>query len=259
VALLGWLTLGAAACTRPVEQIVVRMGCGFRRPEPEHRTVLDSPWRDALSHAGRGFADADLYVCKRGAANAYAVGKRSVAVTAALLNDVRAGNISHDEFVGVLLHEVGHLVTNASKFGPARIWLTAPWRTAVRATYRAAAALTSRQQPPGLIVGVASLAFAVAIGHATWAGNWPIVALLTALIVCTVAAPLADAAISRSSEYAADRLVADTGMGADLAAAITVLERGRGEHNRARRMLALHPHPHARARTLRRGSDPTAV
>jgi STE24 endopeptidase len=230
-----------------------------RRPEPEQRAVLDSPWRDALARAGRGFADADLYVCKRGAANAYAVGKRSVAVTAALLNDVRAGHISHNEFVGVLLHEVGHLVANATKFGPARTWLTAPWRTAVRATYRAATALTSRRQRRWLLVGVASLAFAVAIGQAARAGNCPVVAVLTALIVCTTAAPLADAAISRSSEYAADRFVADTGMGADVAAAITVLDRGRREQSLAGRMLALHPHPDARARALRRGSDTRAA
>jgi len=46
---------------------------------------------------------------------------------------------------------------------------------------------------------------------------------------------------------------------ADLAAAITVLDRGRREQSLAGRMLALHPHPDARARALRRGSDTRAA
>jgi hypothetical protein len=47
-------------------------------------------------------------------------------------------------------------------------------------------------------------------------------------------------------------------MGADLAAAITVLDGGGGGQSRVGRILALHPHPDARARALRRGLTPGA-
>jgi hypothetical protein len=141
VALVGWLALGATAGMRPVEQIIARIGHGFLRPDSEQRILLDAPWRDALARSGRSVGDVDLYVSKRSTANAYAVGKRTVAVTTALLKGVRAGRISNNEMAGVLLHEIGHLVTNATKFGPARTWLSAPWRIAVRATCRVATAL----------------------------------------------------------------------------------------------------------------------
>jgi STE24 endopeptidase len=53
--------------------------------------------------------------------------------------------------------------------------------------------------------------------------HWAVAVVLSAVAVCAVVCPLADAAVSRRSEYAADRYAADVGVGPQLAGALQVL------------------------------------
>lgn len=62
--------------------------------------------------------------------NAYATGRRSVAVTSRVVEDRGAGRLSEEQLVALLVHELGHAVTGAA--GPLLFlaWLGAPWRAA---------------------------------------------------------------------------------------------------------------------------------
>ena len=63
--------------------------------------------------------------------------------------------------------------------------------------------------------------------------------------------PLADAAISRRSEFAADRFAADHGLALELAAALHAMDDGRrGACGWSRRLLASHPTSEQRIRAL---------
>jgi STE24 endopeptidase len=69
--------------------------------------------------------------------------------------------------------------------------------------------------------------------------------------MAAVLCPVADAAISRRSEFAADRFAADHGLALELAAALRALDNGRSEaYGWSRRLLAHHPTPDQRINAL---------
>lgn len=74
--------------------------------------------------------------------------------------------------------------------------------------------------------------------------------LLVVLGLSAVLVPLANAAISRRSEYAADRFAADHGLAAELAAALRVLDDGKRASRTWSRLLSTHPSPEQRIRAL---------
>jgi STE24 endopeptidase len=69
-----------------------------------------------------------LYVQPARQLNAYAAGGRSVAVTSRGLRDYGAGRLSEDQIVAVLVHELGHHATGATRPMLTATWLAAPWR-----------------------------------------------------------------------------------------------------------------------------------
>ena len=82
-------------------------------------------------------------------------------------------------------------------------WLTAPWRATASVLAGLASALAGRHPRQGLsIVVVAGLA--VAVIRALQQGRWMAGGVLVAVGLTAVLVPLANAAISRRSEYAAD-------------------------------------------------------
>jgi Zn-dependent protease with chaperone function len=62
------------------------------------------------------------------AVNAYAAGRRSIAVSAGLVTALGRGGITRDQAVAMLSHEVGHLLDHSTRYGLVTAWLTAPWR-----------------------------------------------------------------------------------------------------------------------------------
>jgi hypothetical protein len=48
VVMLTWLACVAGVCTLVGEGMAVRVGCGFRRPTHQQRTLLEPVWRAAL-------------------------------------------------------------------------------------------------------------------------------------------------------------------------------------------------------------------
>jgi Zn-dependent protease with chaperone function len=215
--LLSWLTAGVLTLSAPGERVAVRVGCRFRRlPTVEHAHL--EPTLIAVLEAC-GLDNVDLYVSNRRGVNAYAAGRRSIAVTREVVDRHREGELSDDVLAGLLSHEVGHIVMHSVRWSLLIAWFAIPWRLAYRLGGRIAAPLAARQ-PRALLAVVVVTAFIVAIRQAVQHGEWSSAAVLSALAVCPIISPIADAAISRASEHGADRYAAQIGYNKALALAL---------------------------------------
>src|SRR4051812_45670646 len=151
-----------------------------------------------------------LYVQRARRPNAYAAGRRSVAVTSRVLEDHRTGRLPEGQLVAVLVHELGHHATGATRPMLGLTWLTAPWRATATVLAGLANILAGRHPRQQLsIVVLAGLV--VAAIRALQQGQWMAAGVLLVAGLTAVLVPLANAAISRRSEYAADRFAADHG------------------------------------------------
>jgi STE24 endopeptidase len=254
LALLGWLISGVAVLTRVGERAAVRVGCGFHRPNAGQAVLLAPVWATALERCAIAASEVDLYVQRRCEANAYATGGRSVAVTTGVLSEFQAGRLSGEHLAAVLVHELGHHATRATRLALVTIWLAAPWRLTTSIFIGIARAL-SRRQPPRALAAVIVIGIVVAIVHAVQARQWSVAFVLTGVTVAAALCPVADAALSRRTEFAADRYATGVGVGAALASALQIL--GRGQLRRpglASRLLSRHPTSARRIAALSRAS-----
>ena len=221
--LLGWIGSGAAVFSRLGERVAVRVGTGFRRPTNAQLALLAPAWSSALARSGMVASEVDLYVQRSSEPNAFAAGGRSVAVTTDVLAKFQARRLGEEYLVAILTHELGHHATRATKFTLVTMWLALPWRFASRLVIGIGLATVGRRQPLRLLAVVVLAGVVVAVVQAVQQRHWAVAALLSAVAVCTVVCPLADAAVSRHSEYAADRYAADVGVAPQLAGALQVL------------------------------------
>jgi STE24 endopeptidase len=106
IALAAWLSCGAAALTRHGERAAVTSTLGFRRPNGIQTEALEAVWATTLGRARIASTEAELYVQRSCEQNAYAAGKRSVAVTSGLLQEFSARRLSEEQMVGLLLHDL---------------------------------------------------------------------------------------------------------------------------------------------------------
>ncbi|MDT4937274.1 MAG: endopeptidase, partial [Pseudonocardiales bacterium] len=139
---LSWVTAGVLTLSAPGERVAVRLVCQFRRLSTVERTQIE-PTLIALLEAC-GLDDVDLYVCNGRGVNAYAAGRRSIAVTRQVVDRHRDGELSDDVLAGLLSHEVGHLVTHSVRWSLIIAWFAMPWRLAYRVGGRIAAPLAAR-------------------------------------------------------------------------------------------------------------------
>ena len=249
--LLTWAACAAAMTTRAGERVTVRALLGFRRPSPEQAAALQPAWATALRVTETEAGEVELYVQTARMANAYAAGGRSVAVTSRVLRDYQSGRLPENLLVAVLAHELGHHATGATRPMLLLSWLTAPWRQTTRVVIGLVRALTGRQSQRGLALVVLVAGLAVAVVRAVQQGLWTAGGVLTFVALATVLCPLADAAISRHGEFAADRFAADHGLALELAAALRALDDGQpGARGWPRRLRASHPTPDRRIRAL---------
>jgi STE24 endopeptidase len=72
-------------------------------------------WLAALQLSATSAGGIDLFARPAGRLNAYAAGGRSAAVNARVLEDYRAGRLSEAHIVAVLVHELGHHATGATR------------------------------------------------------------------------------------------------------------------------------------------------
>jgi STE24 endopeptidase len=92
-----------------------RAACGFHRPSPAQEAALMPAWSTALRVTGTDAGDVELYVQTARALNAYAAGRRSVAVTSRVVEDHAMGRLRESQLVAVLVHELGHHATGATR------------------------------------------------------------------------------------------------------------------------------------------------
>jgi STE24 endopeptidase len=250
--LLGWLGSGAMLLRPAGERLAVRVACGFRRPTADQEALLSHVWTAALQRAGTSAGDVDLYVRHRDEPNAYAAGGRSVAVTSGVLADFLARRLGQEPMIALLVHELGHRATKATQLGLMSAWLAAPWRLTVRLMTGIAMTLTGARRQPRLLLAVVAVAeVIVAVAQAAMQQQWLVAFLIGGITTAAVLCPLIDTAVSRRSEYAADRFAAQQGVGPDLADALRVLDRG-ASHRRSpmARLLASHPSTSRRLKAL---------
>lgn len=239
--LLTWATCAAAATTGAGEAMTLRAAYRFHRPTARQAAALQPAWARALRVTGTDADAVELYVQTAPTPNAYAAGRRAVAVTSGVLRDYASGRLPEDLLVAVLVHELGHHATGATRPMLLLSWLTAPWRVTSRVLTGCASTLAGRQPRPGRVVVVVA-GLAVAVTHALQQGHWEVAGVLAFGGMAAALGPAADAAISRRSEFAADRFAAEHGLALHLAAALHALENDRSAvRGRPRRLLAAHP------------------
>ena len=241
--MLAWLGSAVLVFTRPGERVAVR-ACGFSRPSSRQRALLEPAWRQVLARCQVAPGEVDLYVQRSRAVNAFAVGGRSVAITTGAGADFLARSPSYDHVAALLAHELGHRASRGGRLALVAAWLAAPWRVASRFILGVAfGAAGGARQPRALLALVVTAAVGVAIGQAVRQGQVAVATVLIALAVFGVLCPLADAALSRRDEFAADRYAAAAGYGLALASALRRFDDG-SEHRRlgiVERALARHP------------------
>jgi Zn-dependent protease with chaperone function len=259
---LCWTASAGLVLLRPVESRLARLLFRVRRPSGLELDRLLPVWRRACGRAGVGPDGFTLRVEDSELVNAFALGAHFLAVTR------RALDLPDELLEAVLAHELGHhrdLHPLAATLG---WWYLLPLtvvsqvlrqvRGATGALSRAFSGLRQRtwQVSGGRPLGL--LGVLVIIGALVLVGTVLLVvlcALWLPLWLVTSASRLLSAALSRSSEYAADRHAAALGYAPGL---VQVLELFELDERRAPRRgglaarLASHPTCRARIQAVRR-------
>ena len=248
----GWLLAGPLLLLGPAERVAVRAQCRLRIPtgqEIEWLTSLQA-WTEQRCAVGAGRFD--WYVRDDPAPAALAAGRRSIAVTTGFLRLLYDGALTHRQAVAVCRHEAGHHVTGRCRYGLVVCWLTWPWQAIYRLSMRLGRLLPWASAAMVFLPVVFVIAFVnVARQDAPPERVVPVLALLLVLALAIFVHPVADAAVSRAGEHAADRYAHRLGAGADLAAALQLLA-ARSQVSVWGRVRAGHRSPQARGRRLAR-------
>jgi STE24 endopeptidase len=219
---LAWLAVALAWLTPAGERMAVRVAYGYRRMDSARGRAVAPALRVAQMRTGQASSSFDLYVRSHAeAVNAYAAGRRSVAVSMALVAALQRGQLTPDQVGALLTHELGHLRSGATRYGLAVAWLTAPWR-AVVTVFGGLVRLAVGKVPTGRAAWVVlgPIVVAVALVQGIEQHAWiPLAALVLAALALAVQ-PLVDAALTRAGERAADQYAIECGAGSDLAAAL---------------------------------------
>lgn len=219
--LLGWLAVGFVLLTRRAERAAVRAVYRYRVPAGP-----DVEWLSSLQTCAEHRCEVrpgrlNWYVRDDPQPNAFAAGRCSVAVTTGFLQLLQNGRLGHDEAVAVVIHEIGHHATRATRYGLLAEWLCWPWRVTYRTVMRLGGAMPYAEAGMLLL----PLVFVIAIVQTAKLDAppeqlVPVLALLATLAMGIFIAPVLDAVFARASERAADRYTTQRGVGPDLAAAL---------------------------------------
>jgi Zn-dependent protease with chaperone function len=219
--LLGWLLVAAALLCRPGERVAVMAAYRYRDLSVRETALLGPIQHQVVHRCGLPDDAIDWYVRRtaRGMTG-YAAGARSVAVSADLVDALERGRLSEQQALAILTHEAAHHLGRATRYGLMIGWLTAPWRLA-SAVFGGLLRAIVRGVPTArvalLLVPVVGVVAGVQLVQRH---EWLPLVVLVGLALVVGVQPLADAAISRASERAADEHTARLGSGPDLAAAL---------------------------------------
>jgi hypothetical protein len=221
VPVMVWLFATPLLRTTVGERLFLRTGRDVRSLSENERTLLGPVAGGALSLCGFGWVRVDWYIRRREmSVNAYAAGRRSIAVSQGLLLALAAGSLAPEHARAVLLHEIGHLEDPSARRRLIVAWLTGPWHfvQAVLVFVVRGVVVTSPFARGGLLLlPIATVIAVVQLGrqHA-----WLALTVLLALLTVVMVNPLIDAAVSRRAELAADDYAARAGGAQELAATL---------------------------------------
>lgn len=248
---LGWLALAGVWLTRSGERVAVRIAYRYRRLDTEQAAQLRAAFAVAESRTKVGMSELDVYV-RAGTGNsinAYAAGRRSVAVSEGAIAAVADGRLTVPQVGALVAHELGHLQSRCTRYGLAYAWLGAPWR-AVVAVLGGMLRLIVGKVPTaraGLVV-LGPIVLAVAVVQGVQQHAWVPLAAMVTVGVLLIVQPLAAAALSRSGERAADAYAVQCGLSPELAGALQAFEQAAGAGGG--RAWASHPSRDRRIRDL---------
>jgi Zn-dependent protease with chaperone function len=254
IVVLAWMCIGLLILTRPGEAVAARLLCRFRRPAPAQAVSLSPVLRTVLDRCGLNPGAIDLYVVRGTDRNAYATGKRSIALTTRLVADHGRGAVSDRALGSMLCHEVGHLVTRSVRLALVTTWFAKPWRSTYRFGARIVLPIAARQ-PRSLLALVVVSVFTIAIAQGFHEHQWGSVAVLAGIVISVFVAPAIDAAASRAEEYAADQFAALAGYGDDLSRTLADIDSADGILSPRSRVLGLHPGTARRVQRLRQTAE----
>lgn len=248
---LVWLMLDGLWLTTVGERVAVRVAYRYRRMDAGLSAAVCAAFAVAESRTRIEASSVDLYVRggSRDSINAYAAGRRSIAMSEGLVAALEDERLSVAQAGGLLAHEIGHLHTRGTRYSLAIAWLSVPWRGVVAVVGGMLRLIVGKVPTAraGLVV-IGPIVLAVAAVQGVQQHAWvPLVAMLL-IGVLLIVQPLADAALSRAGERAADAYAVACGLGPDLAGALQVFERSsEGERRTA---WASHPPRDRRIRDL---------
>lgn len=248
---LAWLTLAGVWLTRSGERVAVRIAYRYRRLTTEQAVQLRVAFTVAESRTKVAMSALDVYV-RAGTGNninAYAAGRRSIAVSEGAIAAATNGRLTAPQIGALLAHEIGHLESRGTRYGLAIGWLGAPWR-AVVAVLGGLLRLIVGKVPTaraGLVV-LGPIVLAVALVQGVQQHAWVPLAAMVTVGVLLIVQPLAAAALSRSGERVADAYAVQCGLGPELAGALQAFEQAAGPAGG--RGWASHPSRERRIRDL---------
>jgi len=247
---LAWMSAGAVLCTVRGERLAVRGMCRCRPPSKRQRQLLVPVATMAMARCGQRPGTVDWYVQPGSGTNACAAGRRSVAVTGGTLEDFVSGRLPADQLLAVLVHELGHHQSRATRYALTTTWLAAPGRAAFRLVAQVSVALCGGRRPGALEALLGLVAGCMAAVQLVRQGQWLGLVMLAGLAFTLVGTPLVDGAVSRASEYAADTYASEVGVGPDLARALVSMQ-GQSTSRRTVRGRLLDRHPPVASRVAR--------
>ena len=206
--LLAWLATGLGALTVPGERAAIRCA-GFRRMSDAQRSLIESALADALARCGMRADAVDVYIVRDTGDGAWAVGRRSVAVSAGLLHRFATGQIADADAAASVSRAVMQLALRTDAYGLMTRWYAWPWRAARRVLLALTFGIVGRLQPPKMVIAGAASVIIVAIVQAAHQQQWTTVAILAAVTAFGVACPLAKAALNERERRAVDESVRD--------------------------------------------------
>jgi hypothetical protein len=198
---LAWLLVTPVSLTPAGERAAVRLGFGYRQVHAEERAVVKPVISTAAKRCRLDDGLCDIYVQPHAhTVNAYASGRRSIAVSGGLVTALGQGSLTRAQAVAMLSHEIGHLRDHSTGYGLITAWLTAPGRAAVF-MFGGLLRLIVRNVPTAKAALVLVPVLLVVAGmQAAQHHAWAPLAVLTALAAVLTLHPVADAASSRASE-----------------------------------------------------------
>lgn len=211
---LGWLALAGLWLTPAGERVAVRVAYRYRRPPAAQLATLRAPVALAQARTGVDGRALDVYV-RAGSdrLNAYAAGRRSIAVSGKVVTALDRGQLTVPQVAALLTHEIGHLHARSTRYGLAVAWLAAPWRVVVALFGGLLRGIVGKVPTAGaglLVLGPVVLVAAAVQGVQQRA--WVPLSAMLVVGVLLVVQPLVDATLSRAGERAADAYAVACGL-----------------------------------------------